>query len=134
MSDRPAIFDIVDMIHTYCVSKSFPEVKIDFLNDSGNSIAICQTSSPVVEKEYINGSCINRLEFEVLIQGSVEDKLMLKEVLTDICLWFQEMKDEALTQTRKILSGTSTFPSIRNLTDNCMCQFGISVVLKYKED
>lgn len=131
--NRPALFDLAEWLQTKCTALNLPDLELNFLPPIGTSLALMQTSSPVIEKEYINGSCLNRMEFEIIAQGNFDEKLSLQRTLTTLCELFTEIKDASLSSTRTLLTATSTTPSIRTMTDNGIIQFGISVVVKYKE-
>ncbi|MGP1507449.1 MAG: hypothetical protein ACTTJW_01025 [Sphaerochaeta sp.] len=134
-NDTPMIFEIGEWLDAKCTELSLPAPVLDFVGSEGESCAIIQTSAPVTEKEYINGKRICRIEFDILVQGSMEKREGYVNGLTDLCFAFEGMKDAILSEpsSRRVLQGSSTAPAIRSQTGNMFCRYGISVSLRYKE-
>lgn len=135
MSRGSMIFEIGAWLSDRCSEMSFPAPVLDFVESDGRACALVQTSAPVTEKEYIDGRRICRIEFDVIVQGPIQDRDEYVNGLTILCFLFEEMKDVVLStsSTRRVLQGTSTAPAIRSQTGNLYCRYGISVSLKYKE-
>ncbi len=133
MSAKPAIFELAEFFDFLFKEKGWPRLCLDVLGTETPCLALVQTSSPVVEKEYVNGSKIYRLEAELLYQDVLERQLEARERLAEFGMFLTETQDLRFSETRQTLRVATTAPSIRTITDGEVFIMGLSLTLIYKE-
>ena len=133
MSERPFIFDFADFLDFLFKERAYPPLYLDVLSADNPSAALIQTSSPVVEKEYVNGNRTYRAEVELLYQDVMENQLAARERMTDLAMFFTDVKPFDLSDSKKVLKVQCTAPSIREITEGNVFKMGVSLVIIYKE-
>ena len=111
------------------------KVYLNWLDESKPSVAVIQKDSPVVSKEYINGSRQCEIRFLLLLQDKHSKRSTTLTRLSEFAKLF-DRKDWQMSQAseRRILKGEINTPSLQSLTANDMSCFKVEISLEYKED
>lgn len=130
----PMIFVLGAWLDTKCVELELPVMLMDDLNETGECLCLSQTSTETTLKEYVNGSRVRRLEFNIYAQGQIEKKADLIGYLTKLVYLFESLRDFPIDNGHLILRSSATAPTIANRTENDTVRYAISVTLSYKEN
>jgi len=134
------VYDLVMLIVNNRTELGIPTtVRMDRLEESGDSISVAMNGTPKTLKEYINGTKVRKASFDVLAitteTASDAQNLQAVEWLEAIGALFEGMNRFTLSGTRTIVGATQvTMPTIVSRNESGRVSYVLNISIEYREE
>lgn len=126
------IDDLLVYMNEYATQKGYCAVGLNALEAKGISCAIFPAEQEITKKEYINGSKLKSISFNLLAQCLEKDGTAVGDMLLDYATMFDDLTDTSIG-ARLVVNATATYPRLSARSQNLQVMFSVSVTLMYKE-